>query len=142
MTPLTCLFYYLLTTSSAETACLPRKCQFLWLNYRKMFKISIIRSFGSHDFFFYIKIKKLTVICGQFYQHISPDMPCDTLYNYCPHMRWISKVVNSRVVDFPKDNNLSRVGNVMFISYEGINYFIRPKLSSKRVGIKLVIMFF
>jgi hypothetical protein len=113
--------------------------QFLWLNHRKMLKISIIRSFKGimgAMIFFYIKIEKLTVICGwtlQVVQPISPDMPCDPLYNYCSHMRWISKVVSPRVVDFPKDNNLSRVDNVMFISYEGINCFIIPKLSSKGV---------
>ena len=49
-------------------------------------------------------------------------------------MRWTLKVVNSRVGVFLKgffslrENNLSRVDNLMFTSYEGNNYFIILKL--------------
>jgi hypothetical protein len=56
-----------------------------------------------------------------------------TSVSYCLHMRWTFKVVNPRVVVFtegccPRENNLLRVDNLMFISYEGNNCFIIPKL--------------
>ena len=59
-----------------------------------------------------------------------------TLYNYCLHMRWTSKIINTRVVIFskgfsPSENHLSRVDNLMFTSYEGNDCFIIPKLKKK-----------
>jgi hypothetical protein len=61
-----------------------------------------------------------------------------TLYNYCLHMRWTSKIINTRVVIFskgfsPSENHLSRVDNLMFTSYEGNDCFIIPKLKKKRI---------
>ena len=55
--------------------------------------------------------------------------------NYCLHTRWTSKPVNPRVVVFPralaheKENNFSRVDNLMFISYESKHCFLYRKYS-------------
>jgi hypothetical protein len=70
-------------------------------------------------------------ILENMYLHVLADInqTKGSLWNYCLHTRWTSKVATPRMVVFPEglslsENNLSRVDSLMLTSYEGNNCFL------------------